>query len=236
MAMTEIELRLLVAMHAAVGHEQAPANLLESVKARRLYRRTRTAVAGVMIVAAGALALPPAASALRPVPVSLGPQRAAPGTVLNGCTSNIGARLPTDWRAGSVPAGPLWFVGLRKATAAYEGHDKLAVGGLVVNVRDGVTAWVRVAGPAKGHFRFLFGQHDANAGPGGRYTLADGENGVTFAGCPRRPGSPGNLSTLPGYTQFTGYYLIDKLPRQVSLDVWIPGSSRPMRVTFLVGY
>jgi hypothetical protein len=234
---TEIEQWLLAAMHAAVDDEQPPANLLESVIARRRHHRARTAVAGVMIVAAGALALPPASSALqhrsssalRPVPVPLRRQRAGPGAVLDGCTSNIGAQLPLDWRAGSVAAGPLWFVGLRHATAAYDGRNKLAVGGLVVNIRDGATAFVRVVGPATGHFRFLFGQDDTS-------TPADGQNGVTFAGCPGRAGSPGNLSALPGYTQFAGYYLIDKLPRQVSLDVWIPGSSRPMRVTFLVGY
>lgn len=235
--MTEIELRLLAAMHAAVQDEQAPANLLESVKARRLYRRTRTAVAGVVIVAAGALAVPPAVSALherispaKGLPsVPPGPQRAAPGTVLDGCISNIGAHLPLDWRAASVAAGPLWFVGLRQATAAHDPGNNLAVGALVVNIRDGATAWVRVVGPATGHFRFLFGQNHTS-------TLADGENGVTFAGCPGRAGSRGNLSALPGYTQFAGYYLIDKLPRQVSLDVWIRGSSRPIRVTFLVSY
>jgi hypothetical protein len=236
MAMTELELLLQAAMHAAVQDEQAPANLLESVKARRLYRRIRTAVAGVVMVAAGALAVPPAVSALlerisptNKLPsVPLGPQRAAPGTVLDVCASNIGAQLPRDWREGSVAAGPLWFVDLRQATATYDARDELAVGALVVNIRDGATAWVRVVGPATGHFRFLFGQNDSG-------TLADGENGVTFAGCPARSGSRGNLSALPGYTQFAGYYLIDKLPRQVSLDVWIPGSSRPMRVTFLVG-
>ena len=50
--MTEFERRLRAAMHAAVFDEPPPANLLESVMARRRRRRTRTAVAGAALVAA----------------------------------------------------------------------------------------------------------------------------------------------------------------------------------------
>jgi len=239
--MTEIERRLRAAMHAAVDDEQPPANLLGSVRTRHRRHRTRTAVAGVAIVAAGAVALPPATSALRsgtpsgyrPASPPTGPPHAAPGTVLEPCSDQIGLNLPLDWRTNSVQVGPLWFVGMRQATGAYYGHSKLAIGGLSVNVRDGATVWVKVAGPAAGHFRFLFGPNDFTLGVDGRYTLRDGENGVTFAGCP--PHGASSLSYVPGYTEFGGRYLIDKIPRRVSLDVWTSASRHPTRITFLVG-
>jgi hypothetical protein len=227
-------------MHAAVDDEPPPANLLASVMARHRRRRTRIAVAGAALVAVGVLALPPAVSALhgnwpgsRPT-AEPGPHRAAPGTVLDNCDSSVGAQLPLGWRNGSVAVGPLWFVGLRQATAAFYGHSKLAIGELTVNIRDGATAWVKVVGPAAGHFRFLFGPDDFQYGPGGRrYTLADGENGVTLAGCLTGSGS---LSVLPGFTEFSGRYLIDKIPTRVSLDIRTPASPRPTRITFRVGY
>ena len=242
--MNEIEQWLQSAMHAAVDDEQPPANLLAAVRARYRRRRARTAVAGAAVVMAGALALPPAASALRggtgpghrPASAAQAP-RAAPGMVLNACSKQISVQLPPGWQRQSVRAGSLWFVDLRKATATYYGHHKVAIGGLVVNVRDNSTAWVKVVGPAAGHFRFLFGPHDFTAGVDERYTLRDGENGVTFASC--SPGSPWpgeSFSYYPGYTQYGGYYLVDKIPRRVSLDVWTPASSQPTRITFLVGH
>src|SRR5260370_1428753 len=88
--------------------------------------------------------------------------------------------------------------------------------------------------PPAGHFRFLFGPNDFTLGVDGRYTLRDGENGVTFAGCP--PHGASSLSYVPGYTEFGGRYLIDKIPRRVSLDVWTSASRQPTRITFLVGY
>lgn len=136
-----------------------------------------------------------------------------------------------------LAAGPLWFVGLRQATAAFEGHSTLGVSDLIVIIRDGATAWVSVVGPAAGHFRFLFGPNDFQYGGIGRpYALADGENGVTFAGCPPISAGSGNLSDVPGYTEFFGRYLIDKIPTPVSLDISTPASRRPTRITFMVGY
>jgi hypothetical protein len=241
--MTEIEQWLRAAMHAAVDGEQPPGNLLEAVRARYRRRRTRTAMAGAAAVVVGALAVPPAANALRggtePGPASgtaLAP-RAAPGTVLNTCASQIGMPLPLDWRTSSIQAGPLWFVNLRQATATYYGHRDVAISGLAVSVRDGATAWVRVVGPAVGHFRFLLGPRDFSQGVAGRYTMKSGENGVTFVGC--SPGSPWpgeSFSYDPGYTQFGGYYIVDKIPRRVSLEIRTPASSQPKRITFLVGY
>ena len=101
-----------------------------------------------------------------------------------------------------------------------------------MSVRDGATAWVKVVGPAVGHFRFLFGPRDVSQGVDGRYTLKDGENGVTFVGCPPDRA----VSYQPGYTQYSGYYLVDTVPRRVSLEISAPGQTQPTRITFLVGY
>jgi hypothetical protein len=243
--MSEIEQWLRDAMHAAVDDEQPPANLLEAVRCRYRRRRTRTAVAGAAAVVAGALALPPAANALRggtepgPEPASgtaLAP-RAAAGTVLSTCASEIGMPLPLGWRASSIQAGPFWFVNLRQATATYYGHRDVAVSGLAVSVRNGITASVRVVGPAVGHFRFLFRPRDFSQGVDGRYTMKSGENGVTFAGCTPESAWPGeSFSYQPGYTQFGGYYIVDKVPRRVSLEIRSSAASQPKRITFLVGY
>jgi hypothetical protein len=136
-----------------------------------------------------------------------------------------------------VAAGPLWFVGLRQATAVFDGHGTIGVSDLIVIIRDGATAWVSVVGPAAGHFRFLFGPNDFQYGGNGRrYALADGENGVTLAGCPPISAGSGSLSDVPGYTEFFGRYLIDKIPARVSLDISTPASRRPTRITFMVGY
>lgn len=244
-AMNDTARRLRAAMREAVGDAQPPANLLAMVGLRRRRHRARTAVACAAVVVAGALGLPPAAAALRggapsgrPVtsPALALPPRAAPGTVLDPCSNQIAETLPRDWRSGSVQASPVlragpsvWFVGARQQTATF--YRKLAVGGLLVQVAEGVTAEVKVAGPATGHFRFLFGPRDFISGGGARYTLKDGENGVTFAGCP----SHADSSSVSGYTQFGGYFLVDRVPLRVSLDVWTAANRRPTLVTFLVG-
>jgi hypothetical protein len=60
---------------------------------------------------------------------------------------------------------------------------------------------------------------------------------VTFAGCTPEPAWPGeSFSYQPGYTQFGGYYIVDKVPRRVSLEIRSSAASQPKRITFLVGY
>jgi hypothetical protein len=243
--MNDTARRLRAAMREAVGDAQPPANLLAMVGRRHRRHRARTAVACAAVIVAGALGLPPAAAALRggapsgrPA-TSPGPApapRAAPGTVLDPCNNQIAETLPRDWRGESVQASPVlragpsvWFVGMRQQTATF--YRKLAVGGLLVQVADGSTAEVKVVGPANGHFRFLFGPRDFVSGVDARYTLKDGENGVTFVGCPSRADS----SPVPGYTQFGGYFLVDRVPLRVSFDVWTAASRRPALVTFVVG-
>lgn len=236
--------RLRAAMQDAVAGEQPPASLLSQIRARRRRHRARTALVSAAVVVIGVLVFPPAAAQLRgpaaqgggpaagghPAPLPL--PRAVPGTVLNPCTQQIGEQMPLDWRRESVQAGPVWFVDMKHATANFSRKQKLAIGGLLVQVRQGVTASVKVVGPASGHFRFLFGPGDFIKGVDGRYTLKDGENGVTFARCPAN----GNASYVSGYTQFGGYFLIDKIPQRVSLEVQAVGGGRPARVSLLVGY
>jgi hypothetical protein len=240
--MSEIERRLRAAMHAAVDDLTPPAGLLEQVRARR--RRRRAATGAAALVAVGALAVPPVALAVHgrgaaaggpgapsvsaPAPVA----RAAPGTVLDACASAIGENLGLDWRRQSVHVGPLWFIGLRQQSATYYGHSTVAIGGLAVAVQNNTKAWVTVAGAARGYFRFLFRQSDFTAGVNGHYTVADGEAGVTFVGCPA-----GQSWAVPaGITLYGGYYLIAGSPRQVALDIWTPAKRKPTRITFQVGY
>ncbi|HEX3923994.1 MAG TPA: hypothetical protein VHY31_17045 [Streptosporangiaceae bacterium] len=234
--------RLRAAMKDAVAGEHPPANLLSQVRARRRRHRARTALVSAAVVVIGVLVFPPAAAQLRDAsPPGGGPAaarppaplpRAAPGTVLKPCNLQISEQLPLDWRRESVQAGPVWFVNMKQATASFYPKHKLAIGGLLVQVRSGVTASVKVVGPASGHFRFLFGPGDSIKGVDSRYTLKDGENGVTFGDCP----ASGEASFVSGYTQFGGYFLIDKIPQRVTLEVQAVGGGRPVRVTLLVGY
>lgn len=234
--------RLRAAMKDAVAGEHPPANLLSQVRARRRRHRARAALVSAAVVVIGVLVFPPAAAQLRDAsPPGGGPAaarppaplpRAAPGTVLKPCNLQISEQLPLDWRRESVQAGPVWFVNMKQATASFYPKHKLAIGGLLVQVRSGVTASVKVVGPASGHFRFLFGPGDSIKGVDSRYTLKDGENGVTFGDCP----ASGEASFVSGYTQFGGYFLIDKIPQRVTLEVQAVGGGRPVRVTLLVGY
>jgi hypothetical protein len=240
--MSEIERRLRAAMHGAVDDLSPPAGLLEQVRARR--RRRRAATAAAAVVAVGALAVPPVAltlhgrggaaagpgapSVLAPAPVA----RAAPGTVLDACANAIGENLGLDWRRESVHVGPLWFIDLRQQSATYYGHSPVAIGGLEVVVQNNAKAWVTVAGAARGYFRFLFRLSDFTAGVNGHYSVADGEAGVTFVGCPVAD----SWSFQSGYTLYGGYFLIAGSPRQVALDIWTPAKRTPTRITFEVGY
>jgi hypothetical protein len=245
--MSEIERRLRAAMHAAVDDLAPPGGLLEQVRARRRRRRARTAAAAV--VAVGALAVPPVALALHHRGAAAGPgassatgpgatpaaapvARAEPGTVLDACASAIDENLGLGWRQHSVRVGPLWFIDLRQQSATYYGHNQVAIGGFAVAIQNNAKAWVTTAGTSGTYFRFLFGSSDFKDGADGHYTVADGEAGVTFVGCPS-----GQASTFQaGYTLYGGYYLIAGSPRRVALDVRASASGAPRRITFQVGY
>lgn len=237
--MSEIERRLRAAMHAAVDGLPPPTDLLQQVRSRR--RRHRVRSAAVAVVAVGALAVPPVTLALhgrggqaggagtpsKPAPA----QRAAPGTVLDACASQTGSPLGRDWRQQSIRVGPFWFIGLREAYASRHGRSRVALGGMEVAVQNNERAWVTVAGAATRYFRFLFRQSDFTDGVDGHYTMADGEAGVTFTGCP-----PGQAYNEPaGYTAYGGYFLVVGPPRCVSFDIWTGPRGRPERMTFPVG-
>ena len=233
--MSEIEQRLRAAMHAAVADEQPPANLLQRIRARRRRHRAATALACIAVVAVGSLLMSPAGSALRgglaphrPL-ASVPAPRAAAGTVLESCSRQIGVPNGPDL-SQSIRVGPLVLVGLRQAVGIQPARG-FGIGGLEVAIRDNAKARVSVAGAARLYFRFLFGQSDFVDGVDGRYTIKDGESGVTFAGCPADAAD----NSPPGYTVYGGYFLVSKPPRCVSLEVWTTGSDRPARVTFAAG-
>ena len=233
--MTEMERRLRAAMHAAVADEQPPANLLQRIRARRKRHRATVAVACVAVVAAGALLMSPAGSALRgglaPArpSASVPAPRAARGTVLESCSRQIDVLNGPD-RGQSIRVGPLLLVGLRQDVGIQPDRG-YGIGGLEVAIRDNAWARVSVANGARLYFRFLFGRSDFVDGVNGRYTIKDGEPGVTFAGC--SADAAGN--SPPGYTLYGGYFLVSKPPRCVSLEVWTTASDRPARVTFAAG-
>ena len=236
--MTEIERRLRAAMHVAVDGVAPPADLLQQVRLRR--RRHRARGAAVAVVAAGALAVPPVTLALHgrggpaggagapstPAPA----QRAVPGTVLDACASQIGSPLGRDWRQQSIRVGPFWFIGLRAVNASRYGPSRVALGGMEVAVRNNERAWVTVVGAATRYFRFLVRQSDYTDGVDGHYTMADGEAGVTFIGCP-----PGQTYNEPaGYTIYGAHFLVVGPPRCVSFGIWTSLRGRAERMTFAV--
>ena len=233
--MSEIEQRLRAAMHAAVADEQPPANLLQRIRARRRRHRATTTIACVAVAAAVALVVSPAGSSLRAGhapgrPLASAPApRAVPGTVLQSCSRQIEVPNRPDM-SQSFRVGPLVLVGLRQAVGLQSVRE-FGIGGLEVAVRDNAKVWVTVAGPARLYFRFLFGRSDFVNGVNGRYTIKDGESGVTFAGCP----ADAAFNSPPGYTLYGGYFLVSKPPRCVSLNVWTTASDRPVRITFPAG-
>ena len=120
---------------------------------------------------------------------------AAPGTVLLSCDSANWGQLGPDWRAGSLRAGPLWFVDGRQLgyvhDGGWQGADRamrrpgrfhLVV--MIVEVTSGSTVVMKPVAAARSYFRFVTG-----FGPGAGYQLPAGDTGFTFAACPR--GAPG---------------------------------------------
>lgn len=241
--MSDLEQRLRAAMRAAVAEEQPPADLLEMVRMRRRRHRARAAAAaaGVAVVTAAAVtalglhagpfrapaALPGRAPSSRPSAPALMPPVGS-RTVVDSCAMQIGAVLPHGWQRQSVQAGQVWLVGLRQEFTSPVNGSTVRIGGLMVMVPYGVTAWVTVVGQADSYFRFLFGPGDFAKGVDGRYTIHDGEGSVTFQACPS-----GRASTYgPGFTQYGGYFLVT-VPRPcVTLDVWTATGGTRNRVTF----
>ncbi len=133
---------------------------------------------------------PPGAPAVAAAPSPA----AAPGTLLLTCDSANWGQLPSDWRAHSLRAGPLWFVsydhppgyvrlgGLHGPWRTAGRRDELGGGVMIVEVTDGSTAVMKPAAAARPYFRFLDGFHSGGGNP-----LPHGDAGFTFSSCPRGP-------------------------------------------------
>src|SRR5580704_3796729 len=200
--MTDFERRLRAAMAAAAG--PAPAGLLDGIHRRHRGHVRRVAAACVAVLAVGVagtlvtrgvLAAGPAGRgpggtgpvstgpAVTPAAVPSSTATGAPGTVLRDCQSNNFGTLGSDWKARSVPAGPVWFIYARPATSSPSHRrtvEKIRASAMIIAVRDGRTAVVTAAPSLGGRFRFLAGFNNS----GTPYTLSEGAPGLTLAGCP----------------------------------------------------
>jgi hypothetical protein len=235
--MSDLERRLRAAMLAAT--ERPPANLLQEVRRRHRRHVRRVSAACAVVVAALAIAVPPAAHALRTGPR---PQihPAGPATTPTALANSTGSCQPdegaltTTWRDGSLQAGPVWFAYARvqgyvhlsgapdAPRSAHQGTGQLAVGVMIVEVGYGSRAVLTVAPGARTYFRFLNGF--ANGSP---YSLADGIDSLTLTGCP--PGTP------PGDNgRVSDYYLgfVIRIGSDAPADVSTSASTRPIQVFF----
>ena len=235
--MSDLERRLRAAMMAAA--ERPPANLLQEVRRRHRRHVRRVSAACAAVVAALAIAVPPVAHALRTGPRPqihpAGPATTptAPANSTGSCQPDAGA-LTTTWRDGSLQAGPIWFAYARiqgyvhlsgapdAPRSAHRGTGQLAVGVMIVEVDYGSRAVLTVAPGARTYFRFLNG-----FATGSSYSLADGVDSLTLAGCP--PGTP------PGDNgRVSDYYLgfVIRIGSDAPADVSTSASTQPIRVFF----
>lgn len=157
---------------------------------------------------------------------------AAPGTVLSTCDGQGQSQLASNWRAGSLRAGPLWFVGGRQQGYVHGGGwqgtgravqrpGKRRLGVMIVEVMPGSTVVMKPAAAPRSYFRFVDG-----FGSGVGYKLPAGDTGFTFAACPRSLGG--------SYGQGTAFYLGFSMEagRAAPVEVWPSARSRPIRVIF----
>lgn len=157
---------------------------------------------------------------------------AAPGTLLLSCDSANWGQLESNWRAQSLRAGPLWFVGARlSGYVHYSGsqgawrtvsrHGKLSVGVMIVEVTDGSTVVMKPAAGLHGYFRFLNG-FDGTVGN----RLPDGDKGFTFSSC--RRGDKGDNGLVTDF--YLGFSI--KAGHMAPVDVRTSSSTRPIRLIF----
>jgi hypothetical protein len=240
--MDELERRLRAAMTSAA--EQPPNGLMAGIR-RRHRRHIRRLGAGAAAAAAAiALAFPAATHALQSGPPPAAPRFSAPparpvpapvaipGTILLTCTSGNVGQLSSNWRAGSLRAGPLWLVDGRRlgyahypgatdsVRAAYRQANRTLVV-MIVEVANGSTAVMKPVPQARSYFQFLDGFYSGGGNP-----LPSGDTGYTFAACPRGTSGPNG-----GVTDFyLGFHI--KAGRSAAVDIWPSPSARPIRVIF----
>jgi hypothetical protein len=232
--MTDFERWLRAVMAASA--EPAPAGLLDGVRSRHRRHRRRVGAACLAAVAAAAIAVPlatrgiPSGSASGTAASGAGagstPAGAA-GAVLRDCQSNNNGTLGPDWKAGSVHAGPVWFIYLRPKNTAGPGQrlvtGKLTASGMVIAISNGRTAEVTAAPVTRGRYRFLARFNDE----GRPYTLAEGAPGLILAGCPAGIDIP--ASYAPGLTLFWEGYVTD-LRGCIPLEVRTSPAGQPISV------
>jgi hypothetical protein len=247
--MSDLERRLRAAMLAAA--EQPPAGLMQGIRRRHRRHVRRVGSACVAALAAVAIAAPPVVHALRadqapqdqparpalavptPAPASSVPSAVPTTPSANDCQPSVGA-LASNWRDGSLRAGPVWFVYDRLQGYVHLGSSagappgaqrggKLEVGVMVVEVNYGYRAVLKVAPIARSYFRFLDGFTNGS----GPYPLRDGLNTLTLAACPRGapPGDNGRVSDF-----YLGFII--KRGSEAPVDIWTSASARPIRVIF----
>jgi hypothetical protein len=157
---------------------------------------------------------------------------AAPGTLLLTCDSAVLGQLGPDWRAGSLRAGPLWFVDGRQlgyvhyggwpgADRAMRRQGKFRFVVMIVEVATGSTVVMKPAATARSYFRFVDG-----FGPGSGYQLPTGDTGFTFAACPRGTSVPNGRVT----DFYLGYSI--KTGRAALVEVRSSAMPHPIQVIF----
>jgi hypothetical protein len=249
--MSEIEDRLRAAMQAAF--ELPPPGLIERVRSRHRRHVRRVAAGWVASVAVVAIAIPPVAhtlhahmgqvspassgsvrtpspswSAVSTPPPDLPSVSPAAGTVLSSCElANAGAVGPeSDWKPGSIEAGPLYFEpgGMARMSRGGDVGDRpeLYVAIVVLaGLRPGSTVVLEATHAGRPFIRFLYGPNDSFT-PGMKVTMRSGEAGVTFEACPRGTGfAPGQV-----VTDYYGGFVISG-NRCVPVEVRAPGRSAP---------
>jgi hypothetical protein len=228
--MTDFERWLRAAMTAA--SEPPPDGLLDGIRRRHRRHLRRVGAACLAAVAAAGIAVPVARHEIlvgSVTPAATGPA-ASPGTVLRDCQSNNNGTLGPDWKAGSVQAGPVWFIYMRPKNTAGSSQrlvtGKLTASGMVIAISNGRTAVVTADPVTRGRYRFLAQFNDE----GRPYTLAEGAPGLTLAGCPVGPaGIDIPASYAPGLTLFWEGYVTD-LRGCIPLEVRTSPASKPIRV------
>jgi hypothetical protein len=157
---------------------------------------------------------------------------AVPGTVLLTCDAAAPGQLEPNWRAASVRAGPVWFVGGRQlgyvhedgwhaAAPAVPVHGRLQFVVMIVEVTTGSTAVIKPEVAAGQYFRFIDGWTQA-----GYDQLPAGDSGLTLAACPR--GTPGLNGAVTDF--YLGFSIEPGWAAPV--DVSSAAMPHPIRVIF----
>lgn len=157
---------------------------------------------------------------------------AAPGTVLLTCDSATPGQLGPNWRAGSLRAGPVWFVdgrqlgyvhdaGWQAANGAEHRRGRLRFVVMIVEVTTGSTVVMKPAAASQRYLHFV-----AGFSPGSYDRLPAGDTGFTLASCPR--GTPGFNGAVTDF--YLGYSI--ETGRAAQVEVQPSATPHPIQVVF----